>query len=312
MEPLLEASILDHARFHLEREARLADFGPHQANDLGDAPARHVDLVRVCRPQPAPCRGHDVMPAGHGDERARALPGDPGSQPEIRVGRHDELGGRPESGRIACLGSRQLCLLFSSPAPAEVGVVGSEVQGRHKDQRAVHRRIVCGDGGEVRGLVCWRAIAAAGFARPLLEGIDALPEAQRLAQHGDLHHPPAALVEVGVRYAERGRAAAVIARSRGLEQGLDIGFALGSGLLWPRATAQARGRKELRRADQFLRMVERLADRGFVPSILLLMAASTWSMRLSLGAVGVAVGVAPCLSIKVAYVCPSGLRTPLL
>ena len=37
---MLAASILDLTRCHLEREERLADLAPHQANALGDAPAR--------------------------------------------------------------------------------------------------------------------------------------------------------------------------------------------------------------------------------------------------------------------------------
>ena len=84
------------------------------------------------------------MPAGHGDEGADALLATPGMQPEFRVGWYEELGGRPGSGRVACLGSRQLCLLFSSPVRAEVGVVGSVLPGRHEDQRAAHRRVIRG------------------------------------------------------------------------------------------------------------------------------------------------------------------------
>ena len=156
------------------------------------------------------------------------------------------------------------------------------------------------------------AIAAAALACPFVECTDALPKTQRLVLHGDLHLPPAVLIEVGVLFIERDQGDAAIAWSRGLEQGLDISLAPGYGLLWPRATAQARGREVLHHADQFLRMVGRLAERGIARFILLVMPASIWSMWSSLGAVGVADGVAPCLSVVVAYLWPSRLRTPVL
>ena len=64
------------------------------------------------------------------------------------------------------------------------------------------------------------AVPASAGARancPLLVSTGELPEVQRLAMRGDLHHPPAALVEVVVRYFERDRGAPFIARFHGLE-----------------------------------------------------------------------------------------------
>ena len=69
-EALLVAPVLDLARVRLERAEHVADFSAHKIGVLGGASARRVDRVRVFRPEVAPRRGHDVMRAGHGDNRA--------------------------------------------------------------------------------------------------------------------------------------------------------------------------------------------------------------------------------------------------
>ena len=58
--PLLKAPIFDRARVHLEREERVANLGPHQANVLGDAGGALTSLGFA---GPSPLFARYVMPA---------------------------------------------------------------------------------------------------------------------------------------------------------------------------------------------------------------------------------------------------------